>query len=171
MPATSADSVFRLDGKTALVTGAGRGIGRACAMALAAAGAELVLVSRTASELDKVAREIARGGGKARPLPFDVTRSDVVRDAFAGLGRLDILVNNAGINRPQPFLDVDEATLDLLLGLNVRAAFVVAQAAARLMVANGGGVIINVSSQMGHVGSDLNRTVYVMTYANTIRAT
>jgi NAD(P)-dependent dehydrogenase (short-subunit alcohol dehydrogenase family) len=132
-------------------------------MALAAAGAELVLVSRTASELDKVAREIARGGGKARPLPFDVTRSDVVRDAFAGLGRLDILVNNAGINRPQPFLEVDEATLDLVLGLNVRAAFVVAQAAARLMVANGGGVIINVSSQMGHVGSDLNRTVYVMT--------
>jgi NAD(P)-dependent dehydrogenase (short-subunit alcohol dehydrogenase family) len=163
MPATSADSVFRLDGKTALVTGAGRGIGRACAMALAAAGAELLLVSRTASELDKVARDIVRGGGKARPLPFDVTRSDVVHDAFAGLGRLDILVNNAGINRPQPFLEVDEATLDLLLGLNVRAAFVVAQAAARLMVANGGGVIINVSSQMGHVGSDLNRTVYVMT--------
>jgi NAD(P)-dependent dehydrogenase (short-subunit alcohol dehydrogenase family) len=168
MPATSADSVFRLDGKIALVTGAGRGIGRACAMALAAAGAELVLVSRTASELDEIAREIARGGGKARPLSFDVTRSDVVRDAFAGLGRLDILVNNAGINRPQPFLEVDEATLDLLLGLNVRAAFVVAQAAARLMVApngkkGGGGVIINVSSQMGHVGSDLNRTVYVMT--------
>ncbi len=163
MPAKSADSVFRLDGKTALVTGAGRGIGRSCAMALAAAGAELILVSRTASELDEVAREIACGGGKARPLPFDVTRSDVVRDAFAGLGRLDILVNNAGLNRPQPFLEVDEATLDLLLGLNVRAAFVVAQAAARLMVANRGGVIINVSSQMGHVGSDLNRTVYVMT--------
>src|SRR5204862_8208620 len=86
-----------------------------------------------------------------------------VRDAFAGLERRDILVNNAGLNRPQPFLDVDEPTLDLLLGLNVRAAFVVAQAAARLMVAKGGGVIINVSSQMGHVGSDLNRTVYVMT--------
>ena len=163
MPAKSADSVFRLDGKTALVTGAGRGIGRACAMALAAAGAELVLVSRTASELDEVTREIACGGGKARALPFDVMRSDAVRDAFGGLGRLDILVNNAGINRPQPFLEVDEPTLDLLLGLNVRAAFVVAQAAARLMVANGGGVIINMSSQMGHVGSDLNRTAYVMT--------
>jgi NAD(P)-dependent dehydrogenase (short-subunit alcohol dehydrogenase family) len=67
------------------------------------------------------------------------------------------------MNRPQPFLEVDEATLDLPLGRNVRAAFVVAQAAARLMVANGAGVIINVSSQMGHVGSDLNRTVYVMT--------
>jgi NAD(P)-dependent dehydrogenase (short-subunit alcohol dehydrogenase family) len=126
------------------------------------------LVSRTKSELDEVAREIATRGGKARTLPLDVTRSDAVRDVFAGLGRLDILVNNAGLNRPQPFLEVDEATLDLLLGLNVRAAFLVAQAAARLMVApngaeGGGGVIINMSSQMGHVGSDLNRTVYVMT--------
>src|SRR5271166_4500536 len=154
---------FRLDGKIALVTGAGRGIGRAVALALAAAGAELVLVSRTASELDEVACEIASGGGTARSLPFDVTRSDAVRDAFAGLDRLDILVNNAGLNRPQPFLEVDETTLDLLLGLNVRAAFLVAQAAARRMVAAGGGVIINMSSQMGHVGSDLNRTVYVMT--------
>jgi NAD(P)-dependent dehydrogenase (short-subunit alcohol dehydrogenase family) len=163
MPAKSADSAFRLDGKTAVVTGAGRGIGRATALALAGAGAELILVSRTPSELDEVAREITSHGGKAQALPFDVTRSDVVRDAFAGLGRLDILVNNAGLNRPQPFLEVDEATLDLLLGLNVRAAFLVAQAAARLMVANGGGVIINMSSQMGHVGSDLNRTVYVMT--------
>jgi NAD(P)-dependent dehydrogenase (short-subunit alcohol dehydrogenase family) len=163
MPAKSADSAFRLDGKTALVTGAGRGIGRATALALAAAGAELILVSRTKSELDEVAGEIASHGGKAQALPFDVTRSDVVSDAFAGLERLDILVNNAGLNRPQPFLEVDEATLDLLLGLNVKAAFIVAQAAARLMVTNGGGVIINMSSQMGHVGSERDRTVYVMT--------
>jgi NAD(P)-dependent dehydrogenase (short-subunit alcohol dehydrogenase family) len=163
MPAKSADNTFRLDGKIALVTGAGRGIGRAIAVALADAGAELVLVSRTPSELDEVAGEIKSSGGRARPLPFDVTHSGAVRDAFAGVERLDILVNNAGLNRPQPFLEVDEATLDLLLGLNVRAAFVVAQAAARLMVAKGGGVIINMSSQMGHVGSDLNRTVYVMT--------
>ena len=164
MPAKlGADSVFRLDGKTALVTGAGRGIGRAVALAFAAAGAELVLVSRTVSELDEVAHGIASGGGKARPLPLDVTNPDAVRDAFAGLDRLDILVNNAGINRPQPFLEVDEPTLDLLLGLNVRAAFIVAQAAARLMVAQRSGVIINISSQMGHVGSERNRTVYVMT--------
>jgi NAD(P)-dependent dehydrogenase (short-subunit alcohol dehydrogenase family) len=163
MPATSADNAFRLDGKRALVTGAGRGIGRAAALALAAAGAELVLVSRTASELDKVVDEIASGGGTARSLPFDVTQSDVVRGAFAEFDRLDILVNNAGINRPQPFLEVEEATLDSLLTLNVRAAFVVAQAAARLMVANGSGVIINMSSQMGHVGSERDRTVYVMT--------
>ena len=163
MPAKSADNAFRLDGKRALVTGAGRGIGRAAALALAAAGAELVLVSRTASELDKVVDEIASGGGTARSLPIDVTRSDAVRGAFAEFDRLDILVNNAGINRPQPFLEVDEATLDSLLALNVRAAFVVAQAAARLMVANGSGVIINMSSQMGHVGSERDRTVYVMT--------
>jgi NAD(P)-dependent dehydrogenase (short-subunit alcohol dehydrogenase family) len=163
MPATSTDSAFRLDGKTALVSGAGRGIGRAVALALATAGAELILVSRTRSQLDEVAREIASGGGKARALSFDVTDTAAVRNAFAGLGRLDILVNNAGLNRPQPFLEVDEPTLDLLLGLNVRAAFLVAQAAARLMVAQGGGVIINMSSQMGHVGSERDRTVYVMT--------
>jgi NAD(P)-dependent dehydrogenase (short-subunit alcohol dehydrogenase family) len=162
-PVKSADSAFRVDGKRALVTGAGRGIGRATALALAAAGADLVLVSRTKSELDEVADAITSRGGRAQPLVLDVTRSDAVRAAFAGLGRLDILVNNAGINRPQPFLEVDEATLDLLLGLNVRAAFIVAQAAARLMVAQGGGVIVNVSSQMGHVGSERDRTVYVMT--------
>jgi NAD(P)-dependent dehydrogenase (short-subunit alcohol dehydrogenase family) len=162
MPAQSVDS-FRLDGKTALVTGAGRGIGRAVALALATAGAELILVSRTRSQLDEVALEIAQGGGKARALSFDVTDTAAVRGAFAGFGHLDILVNNAGLNRPQPFFEVDEATLDLLLGLNVRAAFLVAQAAARLMVARGGGVIVNMSSQMGHVGSERDRTVYVMT--------
>ena len=157
------DNAFRLDGNTALVTGAGRGIGRAIALALAAAGADLILVSRTKSELDGVAREIASAGGKAGSVPFDVTDTVAMRAAFTGIPRLDILVNNAGINRPQPFLEVDEATLDLLLGLNVRAAFLVAQAAARLMVANDGGVIINMSSQMGHVGSERDRTVYVMT--------
>jgi NAD(P)-dependent dehydrogenase (short-subunit alcohol dehydrogenase family) len=163
MPAKSADSAFRLDGKTALVTGAGRGIGRAAALALARAGAKLVLVSRTRSELEEAASEIEASGGEAQPLVLDMTCSEAVRDAIAGLGRLDILVNNAGLNRPQPFLEVDEPTLDLMLGLNVRAAFVAAQAAARPMVAQGAGVIINVSSQMGHVGSERNRTVYVMT--------
>jgi NAD(P)-dependent dehydrogenase (short-subunit alcohol dehydrogenase family) len=163
-----AADLFRLDGKTALVTGAGRGIGRACALALAAAGAELVVVSRTPGQLDKVVREIAAAGGRAQALPFDVTDTPAMRAAFAGLGRLDILVNNAGLNRPQPFLEVDEETLDRLLTLNVRAAFLTAQAAARLMVAQngangGGGVIVNMSSQMGHVGTERDRAVYVMT--------
>ena len=157
------DEPFRLDGRIALVTGAGRGIGRAVAIALAAAGADLVLASRTKSELEVVAGEIARRGGRAEAMPLDVTDSGAVRAAIVGLGRLDILVNNAGINRPQPFLEVDDDTLDRLLELNVRAAFIVAQAAARLMVAGSGGVIINMSSQMGHVGSERDRTVYVMT--------
>src|SRR5690349_18570288 len=154
---------FRLDGKLALVTGAGRGIGRAVALALADAGAELLLNSRTPRELEEVAAEIAGKGGKARPLPFDVTDSAAARDAIAALPRLDILVNNAGFNRPQAFLEVDEATLDHLVALNVKAPFVVAQAAARHMVRDGGGVVVNMSSQMGHVGSERDRTVYVMT--------
>src|SRR5689334_14367947 len=106
------DNPFRLDGKVALVTGAGRGIGRGIALALAAAGAELVLNSRTAAELDSVAGMIAAQGGRASALPFDVTDSAEARAAIGGLRRLDILVNNAGMNRPQPFLAVDEATLD-----------------------------------------------------------
>jgi len=158
---------FRLDGKIALVTGAGRGLGRAIAIALAGAGAELLLNSRSPAELDTVATEITAAGGQARALPFDVTDPAAMRAAFAGIaedfGRLDILVNNAGINRPQPFLEVDDATLDRLIDLNVRALFRTAQAGARLMVADKSGVIINMSSQMGHVGSELNRTVYVMT--------
>jgi NAD(P)-dependent dehydrogenase (short-subunit alcohol dehydrogenase family) len=159
----STDNPFRLDGKLALVTGAGRGIGRAIALALGRAGADLLLNSRTPAELKAVASEIAVEGGRARALPFDVTDSGAARAAIAGLPRLDILVNNAGMNRPQPFLEVDEATLDRMLALNVKAAFVVAQAAARHMAGAGGGVIVNMSSQMGHVGSERDRTVYVMT--------
>jgi len=165
MPLSSDDQAlptFRLDGKVALVTGAGRGIGQAIALALAAAGAETILVSRTPHEIEAVAGAITAAGGKARALPFDVTDTPAVRAAFAGIDTLDILVNNAGSNRPQPFLEVDEETLDRLLTLNFKAAFIVAQAAARVMVARGGGVIINMSSQMGHVGSP-DRSVYSAT--------
>ena len=164
---TLSGNPFRLDGKVALVTGAGRGLGRGIALALAAAGADVILNSRTPVELDAVAAEIAASGGTAHPLPFDVTDQPAASAAIAGLagdfGRLDIMVNNAGVNRPQPFLEVDEATLDRLIALNVRALFLNAQAAARLMADAGSGVIVNMSSQMGHVGSELNRTVYVMT--------
>ncbi len=163
MPAS--DSAFRLDGKIALVTGAGRGIGRAIALALANAGTELILNSRTPAELDAVAGEISGQGGRARVLPFDVTDSAAVRAAIAGLSRLDILVNNAGMNRPQPFFEVDEATLDRLIALNIKASFIVAQAAARLMVGGGAGVpgrvIINMSSQMGHAVEGLTKAMAV----------
>jgi len=158
-----ATDAFRLDGKIALVTGAGRGLGRAIAIALAGAGAEVLLNSRSPTELAAVAGEIIASGGRASPLPFDVTDGTAMRAAVAAIARLDILVNNAGVNRPQPFLEVDDETLDRLVDLNVRALFRAAQAGARLMVGQGSGVIINMSSQMGHVGSELNRTVYVMT--------
>ncbi|HEY1289402.1 MAG TPA: SDR family oxidoreductase [Burkholderiales bacterium] len=158
-------SRFRLDGRTALVSGAGRGIGRACALALAQAGAEVLLLSRTAEEIGGVASEIISKRGKATAIPCDVTDSQAVKKVFAGLASLDVLVNNAGSNIPEPFVEVSEEHLDRLLELNVRAAFIVAQAAARTMLASPnryGRAVINMSSQMGHVGA-VNRSVYCLT--------
>ncbi len=154
---------LRLDGLTAVVSGAGRGLGRGAALSLADAGAEVVLVSRTEPELDSVAEEIVKAGGRASPLVCDVTDTAQVREKIEGLERIDILMNNAGSNRPEPFVDVSEENLDFLLELNVKSMFTVAQAAARRMLAGGrGGSMIHMSSQMGHVGSP-NRTVYCMT--------
>jgi NAD(P)-dependent dehydrogenase (short-subunit alcohol dehydrogenase family) len=154
---------MRLDGLTAVVTGAGRGLGRACAIALAEAGAEVVLVSRTRSELNALASEIETHGGRARPLACDILDASQIRARIEALERIDILVNNAGGNLPEPFVDVSEERLDRILTLNVRSAFLVAQASARRMIAGGrGGSIIHMSSQMGHVGAP-NRTVYCMT--------
>ena len=145
-----------------VITGASRGLGRGCALAFAAQGAEVMLVARNAEQLDAVAAEIRDRGGRARTVAGDVTRPEVVQQVFAGLERCDVLINNAGMNRPQPFLEVDLATLDELVALNVRSMFVAAQAAARVMAGARSGVIINMSSQMGHVGA-INRTVYCMT--------
>jgi len=155
---------FRLDGKTALITGAGRGIGRSCAIALAQAGAEVWLAARTRKEIEQAAAEIRAAGGGAHAVVCDVTKSDEVTRLVTSMPVLDVLVNNAGTNIPEPFVDVSEAHLDQLLGLNVRAAFLVAQAAAKKMLKDKtrGGAIINISSQMGHVGA-VNRSVYCMT--------
>ena len=148
-------NAFRLEGLRAVVTGAGRGIGRACALALAAAGADVVALSRTAAELEAVVAEI---GGGARAVRCDVTDPDAVGEAIDG--PVDVLVTCAGANLPEPFLDVPPEHLDALLAVNVRGTFLAAQAAARRMVeAGAGGVIVTVSSQMGHVGAP-NRTVY-----------
>ncbi|MGW8184229.1 MAG: SDR family NAD(P)-dependent oxidoreductase, partial [Burkholderiales bacterium] len=157
----------RVDGRVALVTGAGRGLGLAAAIGLAQAGAEVYLVSRTRAELEQAAETIRADGGAARALVCDVTNAGQVKEAFAGLPRLDILVNNAGGNLPEPFIEITEERLDRILNLNVRAAFLVAQAAARKMLEAvdrkaRGGAMVNISSQMGHVGA-AGRTVYCMT--------
>lgn len=152
-----------LDGLTAVVTGAGRGLGEGCAVALAEAGAEVVLVSRTKDELDAVGEGITKRGGKARTLVCDVTDMAQVKEKIEGLERIDILMNNAGANIPEPFIEVTEEHLDFVINLNVKSMFIVAQAAMRRMLAGGrGGSIIHMSSQMGHVGSP-RRTVYCMT--------
>jgi NAD(P)-dependent dehydrogenase (short-subunit alcohol dehydrogenase family) len=146
----------------AVVTGAGRGLGRGCAKALAAQGYEVVLLARHREEIEEATREIIDAGGRARAEVCDVTQAADVERVFGTLNRCDVLVNNAGGNQPQPFLQVDLQTLDRLLALNVRAMFITAQAAAQHMSRQRSGVIINMSSQMGHVGA-ANRTVYCMT--------
>jgi NAD(P)-dependent dehydrogenase (short-subunit alcohol dehydrogenase family) len=151
---------FRLDGRRALVTGAGRGIGLAAASALAGAGAQVTLVARTVPEIEAAADAIRDAGGDAEPLALDVTDLAAVGAAFAARPAYHLVVNNAGTNRPSPFLEVSVEDYDAIMELNVRAAFFVAQAAARRMVAERvRGSIINVSSQMGHVGGE-RRTAY-----------
>jgi NAD(P)-dependent dehydrogenase (short-subunit alcohol dehydrogenase family) len=153
---------MRLDGKRALVTGAGRGIGLACAAALAQAGAHVVLAARTSAEIEAAAAEIRAEAGSAEALVLDVTDLTGVRAAIESAAPFDILVNNAGTNRPRPFLEVTEDDYDAITTLNLRAAFFAAQAVARRMVDAGKrGCILHISSQMGHVGS-ARRSVYCM---------
>jgi NAD(P)-dependent dehydrogenase (short-subunit alcohol dehydrogenase family) len=151
---------FRLDGKRALVTGGGRGIGLAAASALAQAGAEVTLLARTAAEIEAAAQAITARGDKAAALQLDVTDLDAVRRIIAAAEPFDVLVNNAGTNRPDALMEVKVEDFDAIFALNVRAAFFMAQAVARRLIeAKIPGSIINVSSQMGHVGA-ARRTVY-----------
>jgi NAD(P)-dependent dehydrogenase (short-subunit alcohol dehydrogenase family) len=151
---------FRLDGKRALVTGAGRGIGAAAAAALAEAGAHVVLAARSTDEIEALAAELRARGNQAEALPLDVTNIEATAAALAAQPAFDILVNNAGTNRPKPFTDVTPEDYDTVMTLNLRAAFFSAQAVARGMVAAGiPGSIIHMSSQMGHTGG-AGRTIY-----------
>jgi NAD(P)-dependent dehydrogenase (short-subunit alcohol dehydrogenase family) len=158
---------FRLDGRAALIAGAGRGIGRSAAIALAHAGAEVWMMARTQSDLDSAVNELAAAGARGHALVCDVTDTDAMNRAVAALPSLDILVNNAGTNIPEPFVNVSEANLDKVLDLNIRAMFTTAQAAVKKMLdasdrKSRGGSIINITSQMGHVGAP-TRTVYCLT--------
>ncbi len=151
---------FRLDGKRALVTGGGRGIGLAAASALAAAGAHVTLAARTKTEIEDATAAIRARGEKADALVLDVTDLAAMQAAIGQAEPFNILVNNAGTNRPKLLMDVSIEDFDVIMGLNVRAAYFVAQAVARrLLDTRQPGSIINISSQMGHVGA-ARRTVY-----------
>jgi NAD(P)-dependent dehydrogenase (short-subunit alcohol dehydrogenase family) len=157
LPATPS---FRLDGRRALVTGAGRGIGLAAAAALASAGAHVLLCARTTNEISEAAAAIAAAGGSAETIPLDVTDLDAVGVVMAAQPPIDILVNNAGMNRPNFVTEVSVADFDAVMALNVRATFFLAQVVARRLIEFGrGGSLINISSQMGHVGG-ARRSLY-----------
>lgn len=151
---------FRLDGRRALVTGAGRGIGLAAAAALAEAGAHVVLAARSKAEITDAAAAIRAAGGSAEPLVLDVLDIAATASRIELSGPFDVLVNNAGTNRPKPITDATEEDFDAVLDLNVKAAYFVAQAVAKAMIEAGiKGSIIHMGSQMGHVGGP-NRTLY-----------
>ncbi|MFD2249134.1 NAD(P)-dependent dehydrogenase (short-subunit alcohol dehydrogenase family) [Pseudochelatococcus lubricantis] len=153
---------FRLDGRHAIVTGGGRGIGFALAAALAQAGARVTLWARSPDEIEDAAATIRAHGGAAQGRAVDVRDGNAVREAMDAAEPCDILVNNAGTNRPRPFVDATEEEFDTVMGLNVRAAYFVAQAAARRMISAGrAGAIVNVSSQAGHVAA-AGRSAYTI---------
>ena len=151
---------FRLDGRKALVTGAGRGIGLAAAAALAEAGAHVTLAARTLSEIEAAAEAIRAAGGSADALRLDVLDTASLDSIIDAAGPFDVLVNNAGTNRPKPIAQITPEDFDAVVDLNFRAAYFVDRAVVRGMIAAGiRGSIIHVSSQMGHVGGP-DRTVY-----------
>lgn len=151
---------FRLEGRRALVTGAGRGIGLAAVTALAEAGAHVTLCARTASEIDEAAAALRAKDFSADTLALDVTDVAAFRAAIDAREPFDVFVNNAGTNRPNPFTEVPVEDFDAVMNLNVRAAYFAAQSVARRMIAGSvRGSIINMSSQMGHVGG-ANRSLY-----------
>lgn len=153
-------SAFRLEGKRALVTGAGRGIGLAIAQALAAVGAHVTLAARSKVEIEKAAAEIAALGQLADFIVLDITNLSQTRKYIEAQEPFDVLINNAGTNRPGPFMDMSVDDYDTVFDLNSRAVFFASQAVARRLIsAKKPGSIVNISSQMGHVGA-AGRTIY-----------
>jgi len=158
---------INLKNKTALVTGAGKGLGSACAIALAEAGADLIIISRTQKDLDKVSKIIKKFKSKCVAYNCDVTNYNEIKNIISKQKKIDILVNNAGTNFPEHITKVKKENMEYMVKLNTVATFHLAQLCALKMLKTKnrkkiGGSIINMSSQMGHVGGAI-RSVYNMT--------
>ena len=155
---------INLKNKYALVTGAGKGLGRACALAMAEAGATIIALSRTQSDLDKLERDIKKIKGKIVKIQCDVMNYEDLKNKLEKIKIIDILVNNAGTNIPEPFVNIKQSSMNYLVDLNLKAAFNVAQLVVKKMLKNKKrpASIINMSSQLGHVGCE-GRNVYNMT--------
>ena len=154
---------INLKKKVALVTGAGKGIGKACAIALAEAGADLIIISRTQKDLDAVSKIIKRFKSKCSSYVCDVTNYNQIKNIINKQKKIDILVNNAGTNIPEHFTKVQKKNMEYLVKLNTISTFHLAQLCTlKMLETKIGGSIINMSSQMGHVGGPI-RSVYNMT--------
>ena len=155
---------INLKKKYALVTGAGKGLGKACSIALAEAGATVIALSRTQSDLNKLEKDIKKVKGKVIKIECDVMNYQDLREKLNKIKIIDILVNNAGTNIPEPFENIKQSSMNYLVDLNLKAAFNVAQLVVKKMIKNKkrSGSIINMSSQLGHVGM-IGRNVYNMT--------
>ena len=155
---------INLKKKYALVTGAGKGLGRACSIALAEAGATIIALSRTQSDLNKLEKDIKKIKGKIIKIECDVMDYQDLKEKLNKINIIDILVNNAGTNIPEPFENIKQSSMNYLVDLNLKAAFNVAQLVVKKMLKNKkrSGSIINMSSQLGHVGM-IGRNVYNMT--------
>ena len=157
---------YNLKNKVALVSGAGKGLGRACALALAEAGANLIIISRTQKDLDQVAKIVKKFKSKCKTYVCDITNYNDLKNIINKQSRIDILINNAGTNIPEHFTKVKTKNMEHLVKLNTIAAFNLAQLSSIKMIKTKnrkkiGGAIVNMSSQMGHVGGRI-RSVYNM---------
>ncbi len=150
---------FRLDGKKALVTGGSRGIGLGCSVALAEAGAQVVIAARSQTQVEEAAKAICDAGWKAEGIVLDVTQLDDVKGLFAEHGPFDVVVNSAGTSKHSSPYETTVEDFDAVTSVNIRSAYFLAQEAALGMQTIGGGSIIQISSQMGHVGGQ-DRAVY-----------